>query len=533
MPYLLIHNPGTAQEKTYVLRFGFNTIGREQDNSIVLPNDARGMSRHHAGIIINDERVVITDRHSSNGTYVNDLKITQTELQSGDIIHCGSEVFRFEHRPDVSILHQVSPDETRFTMRDLVHSGIFDYQGSILRLRQQEQSQQAVDKLKILLEVSKQLSHPEAFEHLPEKILDLLFQIMDIDRAVLLLVNPDTSILEEKAVKMRPNVPTENQFYSRQIVEMVCEKGDAILTSDAKTDERFLDSFSSMNQSIHASMCTPLKPRDRVLGVLYVDNLSIADVYSGDDLEFLTALANQAAIAIDNANLYQTMQAEAIKRAKLERFFPQAVSKRMIEENGDLPIIETEVTALCSDISGYTEMSSAMEPYQMLEMLNEYFKVMVEDIVFRYEGTLEKYIADALLAVWGSPYPHEDDVQRAVWSAIEMQWAMTRLNQQWLQKRNLQMHIHIGLNTGPVAAGNIGSPQLIQYAHIGDTMNVASRICNAAKAGEILISQSTYDHLMVSGVKLAIEKIPAIFVKGKTLPLQLYRLPWQQIKIPR
>ncbi|UZQ55174.1 FHA domain-containing protein [Trichothermofontia sichuanensis B231] len=533
MPYLLIHNPGTPQEKTYVLRFGFNTIGREQDNSIVLPNDARGMSRHHAGIIINDERVVITDRHSSNGTYVNDLKITQTELKSGDIIHCGSEVFRFEHRPDVSILHQVSPDETRFTMRDLVHSGIFDYQGSILRLRQQDQSQQAVDKLKILLEVSKQLSNPEAFEHLPEKILELLFQIMDIDRAVLLLVNPETGVLEEKAVKMRPNVPTENQFYSRQIVEMVCEKGDAILTSDAKTDERFLDSFSIMNQSIHASMCTPLKPRDRVLGVLYVDNLSIADVYSGDDLEFLTALANQAAIAIDNATLYQTMQAEAVKRAKLERFFPQAVSKRIIEENGDLPIIETEVTALFSDISGYTELSSTMEPYQVLEMLNEYFKVMVEDIVFRYEGTLEKYIADALLAVWGSPYPHEDDVQRAVWAAIEMQWAMTRLNQQWLQKRNLQMHIHIGLNTGPVAAGNIGSPQLIQYAHIGDTMNVTSRICNAAKAGEILISQSTYDRLMMSGMKLAIEKIPAIFVKGKTLPLQLYRLPWQQIKIPR
>lgn len=175
-------------------------------------------------------------------------------------------------------------------------------------------------------------------------------------------------------------------------------------------------------------------------------------------------------------------------------------------------------------------MSSKMSPRQVIEMLNEYFKVMVEDIVFEYEGTLEKYIGDALLAIWGAPYQQPDDANRAVKAAIAMQWAVCRLNQQWVKQRNLQIKIHIGLNTGKVAAGNIGSPRLIQYATIGDTTNVTSRICSAANAGEILISQSTFDKL--SDRTLPIEKIPPVLVKGKDRPLQLYRLHWERVKLP-
>jgi class 3 adenylate cyclase len=213
-------------------------------------------------------------------------------------------------------------------------------------------------------------------------------------------------------------------------------------------------------------------------------------------------------------------------RDKLERFFPEAVSKKLREE-GNLEIVETEVTALFSDISSFTQMSSTMQPRQVIEMLNEYFKVMVEDIVFPYEGTLEKYIGDALLAVWGAPYQKVDDADRAVRAAVEMQWAVRRLNQEWVKQRKQPIQIHIGLNTGKVAAGNIGSEKLIQYAHIGDTTNVASRICSAAEADEIVISQSTFDKLR--NPNLPLEKLPAIKVKGKDEPLEVYRVLWEQL----
>lgn len=212
-------------------------------------------------------------------------------------------------------------------------------------------------------------------------------------------------------------------------------------------------------------------------------------------------------------------------RAKLELFFPETVRQKLQEED-TLKIIDTEVTELFCDISKFTEMSSTMQPRQVINMLNEYFKVMVEDIVFPYKGTLEKYIGDALLAIWGAPYRLPDDAERAVKAAIAMQQAVLDLNAQWVQRRNLQIQIHIGINTGKVAAGNIGSEKLIQYAAIGDTTNVTSRICNEAKAGEILISQTTLDKL--GDRTLPIETIPPVKVKGKNQPIQLYRVLWHQ-----
>lgn len=536
MPYL-IRNSRTPDEKLCELRNGSNTIGRAQENSIVIEDDEKSLSRHHAKITINGDSATVKDCRSRNSTFINDINIgsRERELKHGDLLRCGDVVFEFVHKlphqqgPDLSIVSRFSPDQTGVVIQDLLSQDGSENQGSVLRLRHQNGDQRRVDKLKILLEVSKQLSSPEDYDFLLEKILELLFQIMNVDRAVILMVNQETEELECKAVKFRAGILVDDRFYSTRIANFVRKNGDAILSADARIDKRFDDSVSIVTQAIHASMCVPLKPRTEVIGVLYADNLSMSNVYSKEDLEFLICLVNQAAIAIDNANLYQKMQSEAVMRVKLERFFPQAVRQK-INESGDLEIIDTEVTALFCDISHFTEISSKMEPRQVIGMLNEYFKVMVEDIVFRYEGTLEKYIGDALLAIWGAPYQKSDDVNRAVWAAIEMQWAVRCLSQQWEQQRGFQLQVHIGLNTGKVAAGNIGSEKLIQYATIGDTTNVTSRICNAASAREILISQTTFDKLRDRDLPL--EKMPPVWVKGKDQPLQLYRVLWERVSLP-
>ncbi|HBL11460.1 MAG TPA: adenylate cyclase [Cyanobacteria bacterium UBA11162] len=539
MPYL-IYDPDAPDEKIYELRLGINTIGRENDNSIVVIHGY--LSRHHAEISINRQGAILTDLDSLNGTFVNEFKINQCELKHGDLVRFGSVFFKFveaiprqgqntlddkQHQDtDISIVKQVAPEQTRVTIQDLLdHDKIDQADKSVLKLRHKDSHQRAVDKLQILLEVSKQLSSPEDPDQLLQKILDLLLEIMQVDRAAILMVDETSGELEEKAVKSRLGIKAEDQFYSTKITNFVRQQGNAILTDDACLDKLFEDSVSILKQGIHAAMCVPLKPREEVIGVLYVDNLSLTDVYSDEDLEFLTCLANQAAIAIENSRLYKKMQSEAIMRAKLERFFPAPVSRKLREE-GNLEIVDTEVTALFADISNFTKMSSQMEPRQVIEMLNEYFQIMVEEIVFPYEGTLEKYIGDALLAVWGAPYQKPNDVDRAVRAAIQMQWAVYRLNRNWVKQRKRPIQIHIGLNTGKVAAGNIGSAQLIQYATIGDTTNVSSRICSLAKAGEILISQSTFEKL--NNRNLPLEKMPPVRVKGKTQPLQLYRLFWNK-----
>jgi class 3 adenylate cyclase/pSer/pThr/pTyr-binding forkhead associated (FHA) protein len=533
VPYL-IYDPETPNQRIHKLRFGTNTIGREWDNSIFIEH--LSLSRYHAEITIGYNHSAITDLHSCNGTFVNEVQIENCELKDGDWIRCGNVVFHFvdqfgrprqevAHQKDsqISIVKQVSPQPSRTAIQTLLDQE--GAKGSIIRLQEQDEKQRTVDKLKILLEVSKELSTPEEPDKLLEKILDLLLKIMKVDRAAIIMVNQATGHLECKAAKLQSGIAADCQFYSRRIANFVRNTGEAILTTDACIDERFRDSDSILGQKIHASMCVPFKPREEVIGVLYVDNLSLSNVYAAEDLQFLTALSNQAAIAIDNSQLYKRMQEEAIIRDKLERFFPQSVSRKLREE-GHFDIVETEVTALFADISDFTKISSTMEPYQVIEMLNEYFKVIVEDIVFPYEGTLEKYIGDALLAIWGAPYRKEDDAQRAVRAAIEMQWAVCRLNEEWAQRGKQPIQIHIGINTGKVAAGNIGSEKLIQYAAIGDTTNVTSRICGVAKAGEILISQSTFSQL--KSWNFPLKKLDPVSVKGKEQPLQLYRLLWEQ-----
>jgi len=213
MSYLIL-NPGNHDQKIYHLNFGENTIGRELDNTITIMYAS--VSRYHANLIINEDSVTIRDLNSRNSTFVNDAEIDFCELKNGDLIRCGNVVFKFVHTPvklppstlkeddaNIPIVKSLSPDQTRVEIEDLLYQDNPENPSSILRLRQQDTNQRRVDKLKILLEVSKQLSSPDEPERLLEKILDLLFKIMNVDRAVILLVNEETGKLEHKAAKFR------------------------------------------------------------------------------------------------------------------------------------------------------------------------------------------------------------------------------------------------------------------------------------------------------------------------------------------
>ena len=220
------------------------------------------------------------------------------------------------------------------------------------------------------------------------------------------------------------------------------------------------------------------------------------------------------------------MHKEAVSNERLSRFFaPEVAARIAAEPDVAVRVDERGVTVLFCDISGFTAMSSGMQPRQVVDLLNAYFPPMV-DIVFRHGGTLEKFIGDALLAVWGAPFGGPDDADRAVAAAEDMQRGIAELNTRLVAAGCAPIEIHIGLCSGPVAAGYIGTEKYIQYAVIGDTTNVASRICSVAEAGEILIADSTRALLTPPGVALA--ALPPVAVKGKGEPLQLHRVLLQQ-----
>jgi adenylate cyclase len=153
-------------------------------------------------------------------------------------------------------------------------------------------------------------------------------------------------------------------------------------------------------------------------------------------------------------------------------------------------------------------------------MLNEYFEQMVE-LVFKYEGTLDKFVGDAIMALFGAPVVHADDAYRAVKVAVEQMQALEAWNLVRIAEGEEPIHIGIGINTGEVIAGYLGSSKALEYTVIGDVVNVASRLCSRAKAGEIIISPETYervkDHFIV-------DELAPVELKGKSKPLQIYRV---------
>lgn len=513
----LILHPGRSDQREIRLAEGGTRVGRAEDNDLFLLD--RSLSRHHARVEVEDGRVTLVDLGSTNGTFVDEERIDRRELRGGETLRFGSVKARFvpdrastdsETRPTSS--RDIDVDLTRLSIAEILHS---PWQGSQL----------AEERLRILLKVSQLLASPTSLDRLLETILDLALEILDIDRAAILMTDPESGDLEPRVVKTRPGVAAEGAIFSRHIVEYVRDESVAALFGDAQTDPRLAPADSVLHQSICASMCAPLKLRDEVRGVLYVDNLSTPGRFDQDDLEFLSAFANQAAVALEHASLYSEIESQAVVRNTLLRFFPPATISRIMEgEDLSLGVQETEITALFCDICGFTALSAAMPPREVLSLLNVYFPVMAE-IVFRHEGTLEKYIGDALLAIWGAPFQSPDDADRAVRAAVEMQRALAELN------RGLDgvpdLAVHIGLNTGPVAAGNVGSARYIQYATLGDATNMASRICDLAGPGEIYLSESTCERLGEAS-REALTPLAPLRVKGKPKPLRIFSLGWTE-----
>jgi adenylate cyclase len=197
----------------------------------------------------------------------------------------------------------------------------------------------------------------------------------------------------------------------------------------------------------------------------------------------------------------------------LRQFSPQVAGRleRLLKDTSHLHLggkRADPTTILTSDVRGFTSLSAQMEPNELVEMLNELFGVCIP-IIFEYNGTIDKYVGDAILAVFGSPDPDDHQWENAVWAAIKMQAAIDELGED-RQGRGLPVcQVGIGIHTGAVLHGFIGSEEHMEFTIIGDAVNRASRYCDGADSGEIIISQDVYEH--VSGL---VEVVPKI-IKSK------------------
>jgi adenylate cyclase len=504
-------------------------IGRAADAGLVL-NDGRA-SRRHAIVTRESGKCAIRDLDSGNGLYINGERVSEKVLDNGDVIQIGRSRLVFDDRAGSS--------EVRFSEHDMG-------EGTVLVRRVEDAASpvsapaaggpglSAAEKelevlrkkgriLTLMYELGKALkgtiSADEVYRHVSALLLDVCAPdrvlVLEVDGsgAGLRIANPGTGATD-----------TRNRTVSRTITRKVIAERVTLLSTNASTDPALAQGQSIVLQQIRSVICAPLLVRDEVRGLIYLDQEKVG-AFTAEDLDVVNAVAAQAAIALENVHALERQAREAEVRLAYSRFLPAHVVEELLKNPESLTLggANQVATVLFADIRGFTRMSALLDPEEVVRILNDYFGEMTE-IIFEHGGTLDKYIGDGLMALFGAPYTGPEDAINAVRSAVAMQQRMQSLKEHFRprQGHGNALGIGIGINTGLVTVGYVGSSRRFDYTAIGDTVNMASRLESNAPPATIYIARSTFEELrgMVTCRELQIK------VKGRDAPLDCHEVVW-------
>ncbi|MGE0872934.1 MAG: adenylate/guanylate cyclase domain-containing protein [Kofleriaceae bacterium] len=500
----------------------FNTIGRHPDNTIQILD--RIISKEHAQIQrAADGRYLLRDLRSLNGTFMRGERIADHYLSDGDEFTMGSTRIVFVDKPKADDVLQrvtIAPGLTESHIRGRIQANTGDFMPE-RQIGDEKNLRRDYERLRIGHELARAVGSELDLDKLLPKILDKAFELVGADRGVILLVD-DHGELSPRFVKTRSGKSDPNIVLSKTVMAEVVNNKAAVLSSDATMDARFSGAHSIIMQGIRSTMTLPLLHANELLGIMHLDSLFTSNAFTEKDLQICTGMASQAAISIQNARLASRIEKEAQTRAQISRLIPPSVVEQVVK--GELTIEKggrlSEITMLFSDIRGFTTMSDGRPPEEVVNTLNEYFEVMV-DILFKYSGTLDKFVGDEIIGLFGAPIPIDDAPFKAVSCGIAMLQALEEFNRTRAAENQAPIRIGIGINTGKVITGSIGSTRALQYTAIGDAMNVASRLVNVAASGEIIISEDTYRR--IAG-RVEATQLPPVRVKGKADELKVFRV---------
>ncbi|HEY3580059.1 MAG TPA: adenylate/guanylate cyclase domain-containing protein [Pyrinomonadaceae bacterium] len=525
------------------------TIGRAPDNTVVL-DDPRA-SRYHAHINQADNGTfTIVDgavingqlRRSANKVFINGEPRFEQQLKNGDRITIGASTLRFEQPVEERTT------DVRYDDKPLGHTQLLisanDVMSTVLRSKEEipvaaqrdkvlEALQRKANILTALYEMSKTLGSVFDLNAIFEKATDIIFRSTPADRVVALLAeggnNGDDSNLTPIAVRARDNkleAHARKLSIGRTITRKVMRERVALLSQDAASDEQFAGVDSIVSQGVRSTICAPLMAESRVHGALYADRLDPFAAFKPDDLELISAVAAQTAIAVENARAHERLAREEVARANYSRFLPEYVVKQMLENPDSFKLggVSQTITILFADIRGFTRISEHAPPEKIVSLLNRYFSAMT-DIIFAHGGTLDKYLGDGLMALFGAPTATPDDASNALNAAVAMQRRLLGINRELRDEGFPEIGVGMGLHTGEVVVGYIGSERRSEYTAIGDTVNTSSRLESNAQGGEILISDAT---AKAARSRYRLKPREAIMVKNRQQPVMLWEVDWQK-----
>lgn len=502
-------------------------IGRAPDNDLQLEDERRRISRHHALISIDSAGVVtIEDQGSSNGTRVNGVRITApTQLNSRDVILVGPYRIVFteerEGGPNLSM-------ETGGLKLDQVQQRVklLDMVGALGPADTAD-----IPTLELVHDISVNLARTYTLEELSEKGTELTFRIPNVHRAALMPWNEAAGAFHDAPLRFRggqrggaDSFDPRSVVMSKTILDYVRRENRPLIVHDTQSDARVADAKSIFMAGIQAAMCSPLSYQGRFLGVLYADNLGSAMPFLDQDLSIFTIIAAQAGVALSHILARAELSRRETERAAMRLYVPPQVFSLIEKGDKNLQLGGTlqSLSVLFADIRGFTTLSERLAPTDVVKLLNEFFTVMAS-AVFDAGGTLDKFIGDCVMALFGAPISAEDSPVRAVESAVQMQRRVRDLSLRRVAAGLEPIRIGIGIHTGEAVVGNIGSTERMQYTAIGDTVNISARLVGKAAAGEILVSSETKRAI---GELYPATPLGELELKGKTNKVGVHSITW-------
>jgi len=551
MPQLIIEQPGVPP-MTVPIKEGELRLGRADDCDVVLVADE--VSRHHAKIVRRGRKTLLMDLKSLNGTYVNRQRIIERVLSHLDEIWFGSKC-RLIYRDDTQFGRPAEEDKTpkkesdSALLREMKRiRGELDTVGKRMTVLAQKREISDAEKtslitpddvvkmgrayrrLAALYRASRVMASNFNLHDRLAMVLDSIMEVLGADRGFVMLREEGTHNLTVKVARHMGR-ELDASSPSMGIAGRAAIDGEPVLMSSRESDRELGMRESIIRNRITSAMCVPLRIEDRIVGSIYVDTCKPDVRFTEEDLELFMSLAAQSALAIDHVRLHEKALEEERRRLNFGRFLSPAIVEKILHEDTSLELggQKTRVTTLFCDIRGSSHLAERLSPHELVHLLNEHFSAMTE-IIFDHDGTLDKFIGDEFMAVFGAPFPVEQQEYRAVSTAFEIIKKNEELNQLRRETGRPTLEVGIGINTGEVIAGYIGSPKRLEFTVVGDHVNTAKRLCDRATAGKIVIGSETFE-----AVKEYAEATPigTVVLRGKQKPVHAYELVSLRQSFPR
>jgi len=381
-------------------------------------------------------------------------------------------------------------------------------------------------RLKTLLplyHLSERFIFSQSRQEILEALVETVERKMDVPRVSVMLYNEEEDRLKIVAARgISEKVIAETRIRAgEKISGRVFQRGEPVILNGGPEDNPATADFMKA-RDIVAAVSFPLRTKDRTLGVLNASRVGEGMPFCQGDLELLSIICRQAVMALESLRITE----ERAERLRIRTLFAQYVAPEVAEtilSSGIDPMSMGEIkdiTILFADIRNFTPLVRQIPLEILRSFLNDFFALLSE-AVFSFEGTLDKFIGDAVLAFFGAPISVSDPIQKAVRAAITMHETFVDLKRKWIG-RNHAIHdigLGIGINSGETFLGNVGSPMRFDYTVIGIDVNIAQRLASAASSGQTLITEKVKDRI---DSQFHVMEEPLRHLKGLDKPMPVF-----------